>query len=157
MDFRLLGPMEVDDRDLSVALGGLRQRCVLALLLLRANEVVSRDRLLDELWGEEGAPQGANALQAAVSRLRKTPLRDRLVTRAAGYLVRVEPGELDTQRFEGLLAQGRETLDADNADAASGLLADALLLWRGPTLADFVYEPFAQAEIARLEELRLAC
>src|SRR6266545_2972798 len=138
MDFRLLGPMEVDDRDLSVALGGLRQRCVLALLLLRANEVVSRDRLLDELWGEEGAPQGANALQAAVSRLRKTPLRDRLVTRAAGYLVRVEPGELDTQRFEGLLA-------------------DALRLWRGPTLADFVYEPFAQAEIARLEELRLAC
>lgn len=157
MDFRLLGPMEVDDRDLPVPLGGLRQRSLLGLLLLRANEVVSSDRLLDDLWGEEAAPQGANALQAAVSRLRKTPLRERLVTRAAGYLVRVEPGELDTQRFERLLTQGREALDAGNADAGSGLLGDALRLWRGPTLADFVYEPFAQAEIARLEELRLVC
>jgi class 3 adenylate cyclase/tetratricopeptide (TPR) repeat protein len=157
MDFRLLGPMEVDDRDLPVPLGGRRQRSLLALLLLRANEVVSSDRLLEDLWGEEAAPHGANALQAAVSRLRKTPLRERLVTRAAGYLVRVEPGELDTQRFEELLTRGRESLDAGNADVASGLLANALLLWRGSTLADFVYEPFAQAEIARLEDLRLVC
>ena len=156
MDFRLLGPIEISDRGAVVPLGGPRQRALIALLLLRANEVVSTDRLLEELWAGNAA-QAANALQAAVSRLRRTALRERLATRAPGYVLRVEGDELDVQRFERLLAGGREALAAGERAEASELFREALGLWRGPALGDFRYEPFAQTEIARLEELRLAC
>src|SRR5215208_1824729 len=100
MDFRILGPLDVRDGDRQLALGGARQRALLALLLVHANEVVSSDRLVDELWGDAGLAEGSKALQVAVSRLRKVIGPDLLTTRPPGYQLRVEPGELDLHRFE---------------------------------------------------------
>jgi DNA-binding SARP family transcriptional activator len=145
MEFRILGPLEVVDGDRSVTLGGARQRAVLALLLTRPNSVVSTDRLVDELWGPQPPKRALNTIQYYVSQHRKALGADRIVTRAPGYLVRVEPGELDLERFEALL-------ERDDSEA----LREALALWRGPALADLAFEPFAQAETSRLEELRLA-
>ena len=146
MDFRLLGPLEVVDNDRPVALGGGRQRVLLAVLLLHANEVVSTDRLLDELWGQRPPPTAGKIVQVYVSRLRKQLGHDRLVTRSPGYALRVDRSELDLDRFERLVAE------AGTADApsAASTLRRALALWHGPPLADLAYEPFAQAEIARL-------
>ncbi|HEY7602878.1 MAG TPA: BTAD domain-containing putative transcriptional regulator, partial [Gaiellaceae bacterium] len=145
MQFRILGPLEVLDGDRPVSLGGTRQRALLALLLTRANEVVSTDRLIDELWGAH-PPKGApNTLQHNVSLLRKTLDPNRIVTRPPGYLVRVGPGELDLEEFERLASDG-----------SAESLQQALRLWRGPALADLAYESFAQEEGARLEELRLS-
>ncbi|HEV3464742.1 MAG TPA: BTAD domain-containing putative transcriptional regulator [Actinomycetota bacterium] len=157
MEVRLLGPLEVADGGRSIAYGGARQRAVLALLVLHANQVVASERVLTELWGEDAPPGAANALQAAVSRLRRALPEGRLVTRPPGYLFRAVPDEVDVSRFERLLAQGRQALGDGAAAEAADTLAEALALWRGPALADFRYEPFAQAEIARLEELRLVC
>ena len=143
MEFRLLGPLEVvDDDGGTVALGGQRPRALLALLLLNANEVVSVDRLLDGIWGEKPPASGASALQVHVHALRQALGADRIVTRPPGYLLRVEEGELDVERFERLVSEGEP--------------AEALALWRGPALADVAYESFAQSEAARLEESRLA-
>jgi DNA-binding SARP family transcriptional activator len=144
LEFRILGPLEVLEDDRLIPLGGARQRALLAILLTRANEVVSRDRLIDELWGETPPRTALNTLQYYVSQLRKVLGADRIVTRSPGYAIRVEPGELDLARFERLLEEGGDGV------------RDALALWRGPALADFVYEAFAQTEVARLEELRLA-
>lgn len=160
MEFRILGPFEVLDGERPLRLAGRRQRALLALLLLHANEVVSSDRLIDEVWGEEPPGTGANALQARVSQLRKAlapAAGEILVTRAPGYLLRVEPGELDVERFERLAGEGRRALASGGAATGAKVLREALSLWRGPALADFPYEPFAQGEIARLEEARLAC
>jgi DNA-binding SARP family transcriptional activator len=134
-----------------VPLGGARQRAVLALLLTRANEVVSRDWLIDQLWGERPPESAVNVLQTYVSHLRKVLSADHIVTRAPGYLIRLERAELDLYRFEDLAAE------ADGAEPAlaAAKLRSALELWRGPPLADFAYEPFAHATITRLEELRL--
>ncbi len=151
MEFRILGPLEVRDGDRLLPLGGPRQRAVLAVLLTRANEVVSAEKLIDELWGDEPPETAANVLQGYVSHLRKELGPDVLLTRAPGYLVQLEPGRLDLHRFERLLDEAR----AETAERAAATLREALALWRGPALADFAYEPFAQAEIARLEELRL--
>jgi DNA-binding SARP family transcriptional activator len=145
MEFRILGPLEVRKEGHPVALGGARQRALLAMLLTRANEIVSTDRLIDELWGEQPPRTALNTLQYYVSQLRKALGADRIVTRSPGYLIRVEPGELDLERFERLVEEG----------GAEGL-REALALWRGAPLADFAYEAFAQASIGRLEELRLA-
>ena len=157
MEVRLLGPLELADGGRSIAYGGARQRAVLALLVLHANQVVASERVLLELWGEDAPPGAANALQAAVSRLRRALPAGRLVTRPPGYLFRGFPDEIDLGRFERLLAQGRQALAEGAAADAAEQLALALSLWRGPALADFRYEPFAQAEIARLDELRLVC
>jgi DNA-binding SARP family transcriptional activator len=163
IDFRILGPLEVWDGDRPLPLGGAKQRALLALLLLRANEVLSRDRLIDELWGEQPPETATTALQVHVSQLRKALAaaggdpRRRLATRPGGYVLTLAPDELDATRFEGLLAEARECLARGDAAEAAASLREALALWRGPALADFAYEPFAQAEIARLEELRLAC
>jgi predicted ATPase/DNA-binding SARP family transcriptional activator len=157
MEVRLLGPLELADGGRSIAYGGARQRAVLALLVLHANQVVASERVLLELWGEDAPPGAANALQAAVSRLRRALPAGRLVTRPPGYLFRAFPDEIDLGRFERLLAQGRQALAEGAAADAAEQLALALSLWRGPALADFRYEPFAQAEIARLDELRLVC
>ena len=157
MEVRLLGPLELADGGRSIAYGGARQRAVLALLVLHANQVVASERVLMELWGEDAPPGAANALQAAVSRLRRALPQGRLVTRPPGYLFRAVPDEVDLSRFERLLVQGRQALADGAAAEAADTLAEALALWRGPALADFRYEPFAQAEIARLEELRLVC
>jgi DNA-binding SARP family transcriptional activator len=144
-EFRILGPLEVLEDDRALPLGGARQRALLAILLTRANEVVSTDRLIDDLWGEAPPRTALNTLQYYVSQLRKLLGADRIVTQPPGYAIRVEPDELDLARFEGLVQGG-------GGEGAR----DALALWRGPALADFAYEEFAQAEAARLEELRLA-
>jgi DNA-binding SARP family transcriptional activator len=165
MDYRILGSLEVCDGDRSVALGGDKQRALLAILLLHANEAVSADRLIDDLWGEGPPPTALKTLQAYVSRLRKT-LGDNgepssgsshgvLVTRGHGYVLRIEPGELDVDRFRGLVEKGRRALAAGEPDQAAKILRQGLALWRGPPLEDFTYEAFAQAPIAHLEELRL--
>jgi DNA-binding SARP family transcriptional activator len=142
MEFRILGPLEVLDGGRVLELSGQKQRALLAVLLLHANEVVSRDRLIEALW-EEGPPETARkALQVLVSQLRKALGKERLETKASGYLLRLAEEELDILRFRRLLEEGRTT--------------EALALWRGPPLSDFTYRQFAQAEIARLEERRLA-
>jgi predicted ATPase/DNA-binding SARP family transcriptional activator len=156
MEFRILGPLEVWDEGRELSLGGPKPRALLALLLLHANTVVSADRLIDELWGEDSPEHAADALRVNVSRLRKALPRDVLTTRSPGYVVQVEPDALDLHRFERLVDEGRSLLARGLAAAASKRLHDALSLWRGPALADFAYESFAQAAIARLEEIRLA-
>jgi DNA-binding SARP family transcriptional activator len=153
MDFRLLGPLEVlSEHDQLIALGGVKQRSVLAILLLQANEVVSTDRLIDQLWGAEPPATAAKSIQVYVSRLRKALGEGRLFTHGHGYLLRAEPEELDLARFEQLADEARRGAP----DSAAGKLREALALWRGPALADLAYERFAQVEIARLEEMRLA-
>lgn len=144
MEFRVLGPVEVVDQGRRLELGGLRRRALLALLLLHANEIVPVDRLVEELWGAQATESVANTVQQTVSRLRGILGPDRIETRSPGYLLRVEPGELDLARFEQLLADG---------DGSA--LREGLALWRGEPLADFTYEPFAQGAIARLTELRV--
>jgi DNA-binding SARP family transcriptional activator len=151
MDFRLLGPLQVAGPDGELALGGTKQRSVLAVLLLHANQVVSTDRLIDALWGATPPPTAGKTIQVYVSRLRKAIGDDRLVTLAPGYVMYVDATELDLTRFEQLVAEARRA----SPERASEKLRDALALWRGAPLADLAYEEFAQAEIARLEEMRL--
>ena len=157
MRVRILGPFHLEDVGRRIAVGGVRQRAVLADLVLHANEVVPSGQLLVELWGEDSPPGAANALQAAISRLRRVLPAGRLTTTGPGYMLRVFPAELDVAQFEQLLFEGRDALAAGAVAEALQLLDQAMTLWRGPPLADFRYEPFAQAEIARLEELQLAC
>jgi DNA-binding SARP family transcriptional activator/streptogramin lyase len=159
MDFRILGPLEVLDNDRVLDVGGGKQRSVLALLLLHANEVVSSDRLIEELWPEEPPPSAPKIVQAHVSRLRKAlngAGEGILLTRGHGYELRVEPDQLDVRRFQRLLDEGRAAINAGEPASAGETLRHALNLWRGPPLADFAYDSFAQQEIARLEELQLA-
>src|SRR4051794_24026858 len=157
MEFRVLGPLEVVDERGALALGGVKPRAILAVLLLHANEPVSAGRLALALWGEE-APAGAvKTVQVHVSRLRKALGDNGLVaTTPAGYCLRVRSGELDTQRFAELVARGRRALADGQAERAAAILREALMLWRGPPLAELAFEPFAQVEIARLEEQRLS-
>jgi DNA-binding SARP family transcriptional activator len=162
MEFQILGPLEVRRGAQPVALGAAKQRALLAILLVHANELVASDRLIEELWPE---PPGTapNTLQVYVGKLRKALEPERaagspgqlLMTRAPGYVLRVEPDELDADRFERLLGEGRRARQANDPETATAMLRRALDLWRGPALADFAYDPFAQAEIARLEALRL--
>ena len=153
MQFRILGPLEVADDDGLVSLAGA-QRSLLALLLLSANEVVSADGLIEELWGEEVPESGRTALQVRVSQLRKAlgGARGRIATLAPGYLLRVGRDELDLYGFERLVS---EADGAEPAEAAAKL-REALGLWRGTPLVDLSYASFAQSAIRRLEELRLA-
>jgi DNA-binding SARP family transcriptional activator len=150
--FRLLGPLEVDAAVDHPALRRHKPRALLALLLLRRNEVVSTDALLDGLWGESPPPRALGSLQNYVSHLRKALGDDVLVRQPPGYVLRVGPDELDVDWFERLVADASRKHPAERAER----LRSALALWRGPALADFTYEPFAQTAIARLEELRLA-
>jgi WD40 repeat protein/DNA-binding SARP family transcriptional activator len=173
MQFRILGPVEACDGDETVALGSEKQRALLAILLLHANEVVSTERLIEGLWGERPPPTALRTLQAHISRLRKALDRragvpsnghgepsnggpnGRLVTRGHGYLLRVAPGALDLDRFTSLVERGRQALATGDPGEAARILRAGLDLWRGPPLADFTYEEFARTEIARLEELHL--
>jgi YVTN family beta-propeller protein len=155
MEFRILGRLDVLKREQPLALGGAKQRAVLVVLLVHRREVVSIDRLVDELWGERPPQTAEQTIRVYVSRLRKT-LGDGVVeTRGRGYLLAVDAAQVDADRFATLAAAGRAALSSGDARAAIKLLADALALWRGPPLEEFGYEPFAQAEIARLEEARL--
>jgi DNA-binding SARP family transcriptional activator len=156
MEFRILGPLEAWDGGREVSLGGPKPRALLAALLLRANEVVPADRLIDELWDERSPEDAAAALRVNVSRLRKALPQGVLTTRSPGYVIRVEPDALDLYRFELLVDEGRSLLARGVAADASERLHRALSLWRGPALADFAYESFAQTAIARLDEIRLA-
>lgn len=150
MEFWLLGPLEVLDAGLKLELGGVKQRSLLAVLLLHSNEVISVDRLIDELWGASPPRTAAKSIQVYVSRFRKQFGDDRIVTQPPGYALRADASELDVARAEQLIAS------AEHADppTASQLLGDALDLWRGPPLGDLAFEPFAHTEVARLEELR---
>lgn len=143
LEFRLLGPLEVLSEGVPVALGAKKQRTLLALLLLDANRTVPVERLIDGLWEAEPPETAQKALQVYVSQLRKLLGRERVETKQSGYLLRVEQGELDVDRLKELRAEGK--------------LAEALSLWRGPPLAEFAQQQFAQADIARLEELWLTC
>ncbi len=161
LEFRILGPLSVRVDAVAVPIGGPKQRALLALLLLSANRVVSRERLIEELFAEQSLTSADHALRNQVSRLRKVLApaaggEPRLVARAPGYLLRVEPGELDLERFERLAAAGRESLAGGDTVAAAEALRAAMALWEGRPLADLELEPFARVEIERLEELRLA-
>jgi len=158
MDFHILGPLEVADNGRELVIASGKQHALLAILLLHANEVISRDRLIEELWGEHPPATAAKSLQVQISRLRKAlgGGEGPIITGPNGYSIRVARGELDLERFGRLAEEGRSALGADDPERAAGLLREALSLWRGPPLADFTYEAFAQMEIGRLEELRLA-
>jgi DNA-binding SARP family transcriptional activator len=161
MNFRILGPLDVRANGDSLRIGGPKQRALLAILLLSANEVVSRERLVAELWPGEPADALEHALTVVVSRLRKALDRDgsglsRVVTRPPGYLLRVEPRELDLHCFESLAAEGRQALEGGDAGRAAEMLREGESLWRGRALSDLEFEPFARLEIERLAELRTA-
>src|SRR5919106_1840079 len=158
MEFRILGPLEVLHEGKPLPLGGPRDRALLALLITHAGEVVSSDGLIEAVWGDDlpGDPQ--HALQAAVSRLRRSirgsrPGSTLLVARSPGYVLDIPPEEVDAARFERLVKEARRH---DEPAARAVALEEALALWRGPVLADVAYEAWAQPDITRLEELRLA-
>jgi predicted ATPase/DNA-binding SARP family transcriptional activator len=155
MEFRILGPLEAAEGGRPLQLGGTRERALLAILLIHAGQVVSADRLIEELWGGDQPGHPANALQVVVSRVRKAlevqPGPGRLVTRKPGYALEVRPEELDAGRFRRLVDEARRA----GPPRALPLLAEALKLWRGPALAEFATEGFAREEIARLDEERI--
>ena len=162
MDFRILGPLEVLDEGRQVALGGSKQRALLAVLLIHANETLSRDRLIDELWGERPPARAAKTVQVHIARLRKALAAGTdsagegvVATRERGYELKLDPERLDSHRFERLAREGRSELAAGRPDRAVSVLEEALSLWRGTPLAELADEPFAQRETARLEDLRV--
>src|ERR1700733_1527696 len=157
MDFLVLGPLElVVDGD-PIRLTARRQRALLAALLLRAGTVVAGDALIEALWGSDPPDSAASVLRLYVSNVRRCLPPGRLVTRSPGYVLLVEQGELDAERFEALFADGRRTLSEGNPRLARSLLGRALALWRGPALADLGVESFAREAADRLDELRLQC
>jgi DNA-binding SARP family transcriptional activator len=156
LELRILGPLELVRDGSSVALGGPLERAVLALLALRSGATVSRERLISDLWGDDPPVTAVSVLQTYVSHLRRALPEERLVTRAPGYALRLEPGELDLHAFEELALEGRDALASGDAATAADRLRQALALWRGPALADVVKAEFGRIEAARLEELRLA-
>ncbi len=159
MEFRILGPLEVLDEGHRVALGGSKQRALLALLLLHRGETLGTERLIDELWGERPPATPTKSVQVHVSRLRKTlaPAGSELiVTREYGYELAIDRELVDAERFERLMGEGRDELAGGHAENAAAALEEALSLWRGRPLDDLAYERFAEGEIARLEQLRLA-
>ena len=157
MEFRILGPLEVLEEGQALTLGGSKQRALLALLLTHSNETLSSERLIDELWGERPPATAAKTVQVHVSRLRKTLAADDVVlTRDHGYELRVEPDRVDANRFERLVAEGRDGAFGADPEGAIELLERALALWRGRPFADLAEEPFAQREGARLEDVRVS-
>jgi DNA-binding SARP family transcriptional activator/streptogramin lyase len=158
VEYRILGPLEVADGDEPVPLGRLKERLVLAVLLLHANEFVSRERLIDELWGESPPPTARKAVNVYVSQLRKALTRngrDPITTADGGYRFGIDRDELDVARVRQLLAGARESTAAGAPDAAGELLREALALWRGPTLGGLLLESHGRDEVAQLDELRL--
>jgi YVTN family beta-propeller protein len=158
IDYRLLGPLEVAVNGHAVDVGGLKQRALLAILLLHANQPVNRDVLIDQLWAEHPPARAEHAVEVYIWRLRKAlePAAGRqgVLTRPGAYLLQAAAEQVDVARFEHLAEAGRRALAAEDPGRAAADLGEALALCRGPLLADFRSEPFAQAEIARLEELR---
>lgn len=162
MQFDVLGPLRVTVDGENVELGAFKQRSLLALLLIHRRHVVSTDRIIDELWGDDTSTDHHGALWVHLSNLRSALEPDRpkgstgsfLLTRSPGYLLDVDHSQIDAGEFEDLLDEGRRLVD-DDPSAASLVLAESLELWRGYAYEDFAYESFAQVEIARLNELRM--
>lgn len=152
LSFRLLGSLDVGRGGRALEIGGQKQRAVLAILALNSGRVVSTDRLIDLLWGEHPPKTAVTSLQNFISQLRKTVGASVVVTKAPGYLLNVAAEQIDLNQFERLVAEARSL----EPEARGNKLREALALWRGPPLADFTFEPFAETEIARLEELRSA-
>ena len=161
MEFRILGPLEVLDEERRVAVRGAKQKALLALLVIHANETLSTERLIDELWGERPPATAVKTVQVHISRLRRALERpgagdgDLVVTRKHGYELRVNRESVDSLRFARLIAEARGELAAGRFERVTSLLQAAMSLWRGPPLAEFASERFAQAESARLDELRV--
>src|SRR3954470_10535689 len=162
LEFLVLGPLEIRREGRPLVLRSAKQRALLALLLLHPNEVVSSDRLIDDLWHESPPDTATNLLQVYVSQLRKLLEPERgsgapevLITRAPGYMLCVDPAQLDSVRFERLVNEGIAALATGKAEAALATLGQSLALWRGPAFADLAFEDFARSESARLDELRL--
>ena len=163
MDVRILGPLEVLDGGRVIALAGSKQRALLALLVLHANETLSTDRLIDELWGARPPANAAKTVQMQVSRLRRALAGEAgngpaglVVTRERGYELALDPDRVDAYRFERLVDEGRGELVGGRPRRAVAALQEGLALWRGAPLAELADEPFARGEIARLDELRAA-
>jgi DNA-binding SARP family transcriptional activator len=156
VEFGILGPLEAVADGTPVPLGGRTQRAVLAALLLQANETVSVDRLVEAVWGERAPATAAHAVHVYVSKLRKVLGAEAIGHTPTGYVLRVAPGKVDLERFERHVRSARQELATNDATRACELLDEALALWRGRPLADLELESFAQASIARLDELRLA-
>ena len=154
MEYRILGPVEVAQEGPPLSVNGRKPRALLALLVLRRNEPVPTEVLIEELWGDKAPTTAANTLQVYVSQVRKI-VGDRVSREGSAYRLRVDPDELDAERFERLAEEGDAALRRRSSREAADLLNEALALWRGPVLADVRYESFAQGEIGRLEELRL--
>ena len=155
MDFRLLGPLEVLHDHVPARIAAGKQRALLAILLLNANQTISREQLIDSLWGEDVPDSAPKMVQIQVSQLRKALPEQRLHTRRPGYVLEVREDELDLARFERAVADSRRALQHGDPESATERLRQALTLWRGPPLVEFS-EPFAKHEGAHLEELRLA-
>jgi DNA-binding SARP family transcriptional activator len=156
LEVRLLGPLEVERDGQMLKLGGAKVRTLLADLALHLGETVSMDKLIDDLWGEQPPDSAQHAVEEYVSQLRKKLGRTALVTQAPGYALALGAEQVDLTRFAQRAAEGRALLERD-PDTASALLREALAVWRGTALAEFTFEPFAQIEIGRFEELRLQC
>src|SRR5215213_6128525 len=152
--FRILGPLEVDVGGDTIPLGGPKQRAVLAHLILRANQLVPAETLIDRIWPEEPPEKARNVIQTYVSHLRKALGHDRIESNGPGYRLRLDPSELDAARFDALMRDAKKALPVD-PNVAVATLEDALALWRGPALADLADQSSFLAEAARLDELRL--
>jgi DNA-binding SARP family transcriptional activator len=156
LELRLLGPLEARKGGGGVSLAGKKLRALLAVLALEPGRVVSVDRLVECLWPGDPPDTAAHAVQVYVSQIRKALGSETLVTRTPGYVLEVDREDIDVHRFARLAEEGRAALEGGDPATAEAMLREALTLWRGPALADFAYEPFAQTDIARLEELRIA-
>ena len=162
VDVRLLGPVEVEVAGSTVPIGAAKQRLILALLALRAGEMLSSDVLVDLIWGGRPPATATKALQVYISELRHRIEPDRsaptvIVSQPPGYRFGLDAGKTDLGRFEDLWERGRTAAAGDDAERAARLLGEALGLWRGRPLADLAYEPAILSDAARLEEMRLAC
>jgi DNA-binding SARP family transcriptional activator len=156
VEFRILGSLEVVRQGEVLPPPANKPRALLALLLLHRGESVSLERLADDLWGEQPPATATKSIHVYVSQLRRMLGDGVLETRGRGYALLVEPAQIDAGRFERLLEEGSVHLAAGRHQQAADVLAEALGLWRGPVLGDFAYESWAQAEISRLDDLRLA-
>jgi DNA-binding SARP family transcriptional activator/streptogramin lyase len=159
VEFRILGPLEVVEDGNPVALGTLKERLVLGVLLLHANEFVSRERLIDDLWGEAPPPTAQKAVNVYLSKVRKTLARDGhdpIATASGGYRLQVEPDSVDANRVRVLVENAREHVAQGEPERAADRFREALSLWRGPTLAGLQLESLGRDEVAQLDELRLA-
>jgi predicted ATPase/DNA-binding SARP family transcriptional activator len=162
LDYRILGPLEVVRDGSSLRLGGAKQKAVLAILILHAGKLVSLDKLVDDLWLEEPPRSAVNVVQSYISRLRrllstaKTPGDGIVLSQPSGYVLDAPAELIDRHRVKDALVRGKAALEANRAGEASERLSAALTLFRGPALADFRYEPWAQADVEQIEELEMA-